>query len=414
MSIIRRGTGAPERRTAALFNPQAAVIPPPGEAGYWASESYSMTSDQAMRHAAVYACVRIIADTIGAFPLDAYTGDPGVVAGESKKVDPKPSLLANPSDYLTLTQWVHQIAMSLLLQGNAYGLIAAEDRAGYPTQIELLDPQTVTVRKSDGNDVNTVTGRPIPSGTKLFRIQGKNYTPNEIWHCPGPMLPGELAGLSPVKYASRVISLGNRAEQFGLEFFTNGIHPTAVATTDQPVTEDQAKAIKTRLKQAVAARDIPVLGAGMELKPWQTTPEDSQLIEMQRANEVAVCQVFGVPPEMIGASARGSSITYANREQRAQDFLNNTINPWLTRLEDSLSRLFPRTTTVKFDTKALLKSDLLTRYQAWQIGTGAGFLTADEVRKFEDMPPLPPSAVPAPMGPTDPPPAGAANEGQPQ
>jgi HK97 family phage portal protein len=365
------------------------MIPTNGQTATIAGGGYSVSSDQAMRHAAVYACVRIIADIIGTFPVDAYIGDPGINLGVADKVEPKPPILVKPSDYLSGVQWVHQVMMALLLQGNAYGLITNTDRLGYPTQIDLVDPQQVNVRKSDGGDVNTATGAKIRSGVKVFKIHGKTLTSSEMWHCPGPMMPGDLAGLSPVKYASRVIGMGVEAERFGLDFFQNGIHPTAAATTDQPVTEDQANAIRLRIKRATESRETPVLGAGVKLTPWNVTPEDSMLIEVQRYNQVMICQIFGVAPEMIGAAARGATITYANREQRAMDFLNNAINPWLVRLEDSFTALFPRTTFVKFDTKNLLKSDLLARYQAWQIGIDAGFLVAPEVRNFEGLPEMP-------------------------
>lgn len=393
MALFKRS----EKRSA--FAPQDA-IPSNGQASVWSGNGYGVSSDQAMRHAAVYACTRIIADAVASFPVDAYVGDVGMHLGQATRMVPKPVILSRPSDYLSGVQWLHQVMMSLLLQGNAYGLVSNMDRLGYPTQIDIVDPQKVTCRKSDGHDRNTITGETIPSGVKVFKIGTSTLTSREMWHCPGPMMPGELAGLSPVKYASRLIGVGVEAENFGLDFFRNGIHPTAVASTDQPVTEDQAKIIKARLRQATANRDIPVLGAGLTLAPWMVTPQDSMLLEVQRFNEVMVCQVFGVPSEMISASSRGSTITYANREQRALDFLNNTINPWLTRLEDSFSLLFPRTTFVKFDTKALLKSDLQTRYQAWQTGLGAGFLSADEVRQFEDLPPLP-QDVPPQGGPTD-------------
>ncbi len=351
--------------------------------------AYGMSSDQAMRHWAVYSCTRIIADAVSSFPADAYVGDIGMHLGAAERVTPKPSLLSKPSAYLTYVQWVHQVMMAILLQGNAYGLISDMDRLGYPTQIELIDPQQVQVSRSDGSAVNSATGRRIPAGVKTFKIRDKLLTPDEVWHCPGAMMPGELAGLSPVKYAARTIGLGVESEAFGLDFFRNGIHPTAVASTDQPINEDQANTIKSRIKQATANRDIPVLGAGLTLSPWSVTPEDSQLLEVQRLNAVMVAQIFGVPSEMIGASTRGSTITYANREERAQDFLNNTINPWLTRLEDSFSQLFPRTTFVKFDTKSLLKSDLKTRFEAWQIGITSGFMTTDEAREFEDWPEMP-------------------------
>lgn len=412
MSIIRalRGT---EKRTAALFgDPAAYTIPTNGQTS--SVVSYSTNSDGAMRHAAVYACVRIIADQIGTFPVDAYVGDPQMNLGVAERIEPKPPILTKPSDYLSGVQWVHQVMMSLLLQGNAYGMISAVDRLGYPTQIDLLDPQKVTVDKARGGELNTATGRPIPGGTKIFKIRSATLTSEQVWHCPGPMMPGDLAGLSPVKYAARAIGMGVEAEQFGLDFFQNGIHPTAVATTEQEVDEPTAQAVKARLKAATQNRDIPVLGAGLTLKPWMTTPEDSMLLEVLRVNQVMICQIFGVPPEMVGAASRGSTITYANREQRAQDFLVNTINPWLVRLEDSFSLLFPRTTFVKFDTKNLLKSDLLARYQAWQIGLGnQPFLDVEEVRNFEGLPEMPESEDPSADSPADdipPVPAGSMPE----
>ncbi len=392
MSLFRRF----EKRTysggplTTPFGPPYYTIPTNGQAGIInGSGGYPMSSDQAMRHWAVYSCTRIIADAVSSFPADAYIGDIGMHLGSATRVTPKPTLLTKPSAYLTYVQWSHQVMMAILLQGNAYGLIADVDRLGYPTQIDLIDPQHVTVRTSDGTAVNSVTGRRIPDGTKTFKIRDKTLTSSEVWHCPGPMMPGELAGLSPVKYAARTIGLGVESEAFGLDFFRNGIHPTAVASSDQPISEEQATIIKSRIKNAAASRDVPVLGAGLKLAPWSVTPEDSDLLEVQRLNAVMVAQIFGVPSEMIGASTRGSTITYANREERAQDFLNNTINPWLTRLEDSFTQLFPRTTFVKFDTKSLLKSDLKTRFESWQIGITAGFMTTDEAREFEDWPEMP-------------------------
>ncbi len=402
MSLFRR---AIEARSGSAFAAGSDRIPTNGESAIWQG-GYSSSSEQAMRHAAVYACVRIVADTIASFPVDAYTGDVGMHLGQADRVTPKPGILTKPSDYLSGVQWLHQVMMSLLLQGNAYGLISATDRLGYPTQIDLLDPQQVTVEKAKGSDVNTATGRKIPSGVKVFKSRGSTLTSEQVWHCPGPMMPGELAGLSPVKYASRVIGMGVEAERFGLDFFANGMHQTAVASTDQPVSEEQALTIKERLRRATANRETPVLGLGIKLTPWSVTPEDSMLLEVQRYNQVMVCQLFGVAPEMIGAASQGSSITYANREQRAMDFLNTAINPWLVRLEDSFGGLFPRTTFVKFDTKSLLKSDLLTRYQAWKLGTDGGWLDpSTDVRQFEDLPdlkePLVPPSAPAGVAPTE-------------
>jgi phage portal protein BeeE len=110
---------------------------------------------------------------------------------------------------------------------------------------------------------------------------------------------------------------------------------------------------------------------------------------------------------MIGAATRGDTITYANREQRAQDFLNNAVNPWLARLEEALTAWFPRGTYVKFNTGALLKSDLAARYAAHAVGITNGFLLRSEARKLEELPTIAgiddqPKPVPAPAAPAVP------------
>lgn len=356
-----------------LTNPWALpadFIPTNGMAGILENGgAYPVSTETAMRHYTVFACVRIIADIISALPIDAHDGN--------GPLDPTPPRLITPSAYATRLNWVWQVMASLLLKGNAYGLISATDRLGYPVQIDLIAPDHVRVEKDP------------ETGQKIFHIGNRELTSDQVWHLPGPQLPGELEGLSPIKFASRTIGLGLQAEKFGADFFNNGIHPTATLETDQQVNGDQASEIKKRVKSAVMNRDMVVLGAGMKLNEWQLTADESQFLETLRHNAISVAQIFGVPPEMLGVGARGASITYANREQRAQDFLNIAINPWLARLEESLSAWFPRGTFVKFNTGGLLRSDLLTRYQSYQVGIHNNFLLPSEARAYEDLPAIP-------------------------
>lgn len=373
------------------------AIPTNGQLGWLGGGGYPVSSEMAMRHATVWACVRIIADVVSTLPIDVLTGDP--VTGATKTVDPTPTKITTPSAYATRLQWLWQVMASLLLRGNAYGMISAIDRLGYPSQVDLLPPEQIQVIKGD-------------DGKKRFRVAGNTdlLTTSDVWHLPGPQLPGALEGLSPIRFASRTIGLGLDAEQWGSDYFRNGIHPTATFQSEQTIKDDQAEEIKKRVKRAQSNRDLVVLGAGGKLVPWQLDPAESQFLETQRVNAVAIAQIFGVPPEMIGEAARGSSITYANREQRAQDFLNNAVNQWLTRLEEALSAWFPRGTYIKFNTGALLRSDLLTRYQADQIAIQTGFMLRSEARALEDWPPIPglddqPMPTASPPSPTSPPPA---------
>jgi len=347
-------------------------IPTNGEAMY----SPVLASGQgAMRHWAVWACARVVADAVSTLPVDLLQGS----GSSATPVDPLPMMLQRPSAHLDRVDWLSQVLVSLLTTGNAYGLIASRDRLEYPTQINLVPPGTITA------EIDRETGRKVYKGTN-----GRTYPDEQVWHRTGLMWPGDVVGLDPVTYFVRTITLGLEAERYGADYYQNGAHPTAVASTDNEITQEQAETIKGRIKQATARRDIAVLGAGLKLDRWQGSPNDAQLGETIRMNAAMVCAIYGVPPEKIGVSmGDSSSVTYANREQRAQDFLNDAVNPWLVRMERSMSDWFPRGKFVKFNTGGFLKSDLKTRYEAYAIATGnKPWMLPSEARAFENWQPV--------------------------
>jgi HK97 family phage portal protein len=130
-----------------------------------------------------------------------------------------------------------------------------------------------------------------------------------------------------------------------------------------------------------------VLDNGAKYKPITIAPEESQFLETTKANVAAVARIYGVPPEMIAGEV-GNSLTYANVEQRSLDFLTYGVTPWLVRLERAISALLPRGQFVKFNAGALLRTTTKARYEAHEIGIRAGFLTVNEARALEDLPPL--------------------------
>jgi len=364
--------------------------------GEMAAFSPMLASGQgAMRHWAVWACARVVADAVSTLPVDLLQG----TGSSATPIDPLPQILQRPSAYLDRVDWLSQVMVALLTTGNIYGLIASRDRLEYPTQINLVAPGTITAQ------IDADTGRKVYKGTN-----GRTYSDEQVWHRTGLVWPGDVVGLDPVTYFVRTITLGLEAERYGADYYQHGAHPTAVATTDQEVTKEQADTIKQRIKQAVAGRDIAVFGAGMKLAPWQGTPNDAQLGETIRMNAAMVCAIYGVPPEKIGVSmGDGGSVTYANREQRAQDFLNDAVNPWLVRMERSMTDWFPRGKFVKFNTGGFLKSDLKTRFDSYAIATGGKpWMKPSEARAFENWQPIPgiddvptPPTAPPSGGPND-------------
>lgn len=369
MSLLRNL----ERRdltSAAWLDPNA--IPSNSDAVY----SPVLVSGQgSMRHWAVWACARVVSDAVSTLPVDLMAGTGNMAV----PVDPLPMILQRPSAYADRVDWLSQVMVALLTTGNAYGIVASRDYYEYPTQINLVPPGTITAQLDEN-------GRKVYKGRN-----GKTLSNEQVWHRTGLVWPGDVVGLDPVTYFARTITLGLEAERYGADYYQHGAHPTAVASSDQQVTQEQAETIKDRIKKAVARRDIAVLGAGMTLDAWQGNPNDSQLVQMISANAAMVCAIYGVPPEKIGVSMGDkSSVTYANREQRAQDFLNDAVNPWLVRMERSMTDWFPRGKFVKFNTGGFLKSDLKTRFDAYAIATGQQpWMLPSEARALENWAPVP-------------------------
>jgi HK97 family phage portal protein len=323
----------------------------------------------ALQHSAVWACVNLIAGSISTLPLAAYRdGDPNPLPA-------LPPILRAPAAGWSLPDFLYAALQSLLLRGNAYGLVV--DRAGaglLPSQVELLAPDRVAVN--------------VPNGSIEYRVDGQEVDPASIWHVKAYTSAGSVVGLSPIAHARQAIGLGLAAEKFGAQFFGESAIPSGLLTTDQRINFEHASDLKERWKASHGGRrDIAVLGDGARFQPISVNPEESQFLETTQANVRTIARYFGVQPELIGADS-GNSLTYANVEQRALDFLTFGLRPWLVRLEVALSALCSSTTTVKFNAAALVRTDLLTRYQAHESAIRAGWKLRSEVRDLEDLPPV--------------------------
>lgn len=358
--------------------------------GNWQSIVSTKTDAQtALRLSAVYACVRLIADGIASLPIDTYSrGADGV-----PQPQPMPAFLASPSPFVCLYDWVVQLVTSVLMQGNAYGLITSVVN-GLPSSIVWLDPCKMVV--------DAVGFRP------KYTYDGVEMDPLTIVHVRGLMLPGAVKGISVLEVASNTFTAGSEAERFGLDFFLQDGVPSGLLSTDNPLNDPdgtKSKKVKEWFKEAVSGRDLAVLGNGLKYSPVSVAPNESQFIEAQEWAVSQAARFFGVPPEMIGGSSGGKSHTYANVEQRSIDFVTYALRPWFTRFERVFSDLIPDPLYVKFDADAMIRTDLLSRYQAYEIGVRSRVLLPNEARLKEDEPPIPggdkfpvsatPPAVPA-------------------
>lgn len=338
----------------------------------------------------VFAATRLISDAVASLPLGAYRRQ-----GEKQTSIKTPQLLADPTMFGGPYEWVQRCLLSLLLRGNAYGLITGVDQQGFPRQVEWLHPDEVSLE----DDTATARPRWLWNGRRVDPWLGRDSA-GELVHIPWYVLPGRIQGLSPIAQFRATIEGGIYAQRFGRDFFKNGAVPSAVLETDQPVDEDQAKLIKQRLKAAAQGRDTVVLGAGAKYKPITVPPEESQFLETIGANATMIASIYGIyPAELIGGDTK-DSMTYANVEQQSLNLATFTLRPSLVRLEQHFSTLLPRPQFAQFDVDGVLRADRKTRYETHAIALEKGFKTVDEVREEEHLDgPMPkqepPAALPA-------------------
>ena len=334
----------------------------------------AVTADSAMRHDAVWSCRTRIAQDVSMMPVDVVR----YVGGTRQTVDQVPQIIAAPSVTATPMDWRYQVIDSWLGWGNAWGIVTARSTNGlYPTRIELQSPSSVVVR--DHAD-----------GPKFFvnNVEHMLFPVGDLWHVPAYTSPGQLLGLSPIQYHRITISSGLEAQRFGNGFFQDGGHPNAIVGVEGTPTDDQAKSLKDKLMGITRGnRELIVLPKSTTYTQLSVNPDDSQFIETMRYSVEQICRIFGEDPADHGASAGGSSITYANRSDAdLARFKRRQF--WVTKLQDALTAMIPRPQVVRLNTSSSLMMTTKERHEVHKLRLESQTITVNEVRRIEDDPPF--------------------------
>lgn len=355
------------------------------------SQLLGTTPEWSLQKVAVWSCVCLTATIAECMPVEVFDSD-----GPDKKRMKMPSWLADlGGDGQGLPDWLFQAVWSWMLRGNVYGVQPAgmvDARMGTPTMIQLQHPDSVAVVEPFD------TSKP-----PQWRVMGKELAAGQqMWHRRVFPVPGRLQGASPIETAAGTISLAVETTKFGLMWFHDGAHPSGILSNEGKISQEATKTAKERFMSALrGSREPVVLSGGWKYQPVQISPSESQFLETQGFTSAECCRLFGPGYAQIFGYETGESLTYANVEQRSLDLLMYAVDPWLVRLERALSRLLPADRHLKFNRGGLLRSDLLTRYQAHEIAIRNRLKTVNEVRAIEDLPPVswgeePPQALAAP------------------
>jgi HK97 family phage portal protein len=348
------------------------VIPPFPGVDMFGSTVPTMTS--AMRVSAVWACVRLLADTVSMMPLNLYTMQNGIRV----QIEPTPNeqrLLTQPGGDATMPDFLYQIMVSALLRGNVFAT-QTYGSDGYLRQVDVLNPDALDV------SVDSETGSLV-----IKDHRGNSLPPRQVWRMAAYRMPGMKLGLAPISYAATTLLTDAEVQKFALGYFRDALHPTSTLVSDQSITQADARSVLDRIMAKKDAREPLILGAGLKFQPISVSPNESQFLETQKYSVATICRIFGVPPEMVAAEA-GNSMTYSNVEQRAIDFLTYSIQPWLTRIETSMATWFAGSKHPRFDTSVLLRTDIETFMKAASMAIAAKIHDPNEIRAMRDYPAL--------------------------
>ena len=357
----------------------------PGRPAYTQPSGVEVTPDSSIRMSTVYACVRLLGDTISSLPLGAYVRRGRNRISYSSVYGEQPEWVNRPNPEATRLEFFEQVIASLNLHGNAF-ILTIRDGNNEVIELYCVHPDDVRIER-------LAPGDPIVYKMRDdFGNFSRTLTRNEMVHIPMFRLPGSHYGLGPIGAARLTVGAAIAADTYAAAYFGNAANPGGVIEVPGDLTEDQAQDIYRQWNMSHAgpyrAGKIGIISGGAEFKPLQLNAADSQLLESRRFNVEDIARLFRVPVSLLGHPVAGA-MSFASVEAQNLSFVQHSLRPLLERIEQALSPLLPeRDGFIKFNLDALLRGTTLERFEAYTKGLREGFLSLNDVRSVEDLAPL--------------------------
>ena len=342
-----------------------------------------VSPDSALRLAAVYACVRVLSESMASLPLVIYQRRAD--GGKDKVTDHwlYRLLAKRPNRFQNPFEWREMLQGHLALRGNAYNQIITNAK-GEVVELMPLHPDRIRLEL-------------LPSGEYRYRFTDRFGTESilprgEVWHLRGLSSDG-LMGMSPIELARENLGMALAAQDYGARFFANDAKPTGgwIEFPGSFKDSEAKKVFRESYQQAQSGANrgkVLVLENGMKFHEVGVTNKDAQFLELRKFQITDVARLFRVPPHMIGDLDRA---TFSNIEQQSLEFVMHTMTPWAERWEASIESellLEGDDIEVEFDFANLMRGDAASRASYYQSGIQNGWLTRNEARISENLNPL--------------------------
>ncbi len=351
------------------------------------TDSYSgrtVTVDSALQIATVWACVRLLSETIATLPLGVYERDSNGRRTPARDHPLYALLHDQPNADMTAAEFWQAMMACVLLWGNAYA--RKETLGGRLVALSILRPEAMVVRREKNGDLTYVYSD-ARDGTKEMGEA-------EIFHIKGFSLDG-LIGLSPIAQARHTLGLAMAADEAAGKLYSNGLRSSAVMEAPHTLTPAQRKdadAWLERFRDAQNAGKIPLVEAGFVYKSISLSPADAQMMQVMAVSVEQICSWYGVPPFMVGHTEKTTSWGTGLEQQNIR-FLTYSLRPYLTKIEQAVKRslISPQDRSryyAEFNLEGLLRADSAGRAALYATFAQNGVMTRNEMRERENLEPL--------------------------
>jgi HK97 family phage portal protein len=345
--------------------------------------SAHVTPDMALQLAAVYACVRVLTDTVSMLPFTLYRQN-----ADGGKTPIKNHWLyrlfaRRPNDFQNPMEFREMMQGHLTLRGNAFAQIYDTPR-GEVTDLIPIHPDRVTIEMlSDANwryRIRNLDGtETILSRQQMFHIKG--------------LSPNGIIGYNPIQLARKAVATGLAAQDYGVRFFENDARPGGwIEHPTQFKSDEQRRQWREQWQEQQSGRNkhkTAVLEYGLKYHELTVSNDDAQFIETKKLTRSEIATMFRIPPHMIGDLEKA---TFSNIEQQSIDFVTHALTPWLVRWEEAIRFNFmdpeDDSLNVGFPVISLLRGDSAARATYINQGVMNGTLTRNEGRLMEDRNPI--------------------------
>jgi HK97 family phage portal protein len=346
----------------------------------------TVTVQTALQLDTVFACARLIAQTIATLPVMIYERGQN---DQQAKVATRHSLYRvihdRPNAEMTAVEFWTAIVACKLLWGNGYAAIRRRADGSVIALDPLRTDRVQVTRQTDGSRTYTYT----------WNGQTTVYFEDDIFHLKGFSLDGE-EGISCIAAGWKSFGTAIATERTAGSIFKNMLRPSGYLSIPQFLSKENRLKAREYIKDFIGSGNtgkVPFFEGGWKFEPFSIPPDDAQLLETRAFNIETICRWFGVPPMLVGHTEK-TTTWGTGLEQINLGFLQYTLRPHLKEIEQAIGmRLLSERDQARyyaeFNVEGLLRADSKGRADVYDKGIKGGWMTPNEVRALENLPPLP-------------------------